>query len=82
MFGNGGAEANTQYSTWSCSQLQSGAYMGAPLYTGPLYNCTSGGYMNRLSTTNLTSGETCMYGNGGTVNNDQYSTWSCSQLQS
>ena len=37
--------------------------------------------MNRLSTTNLTSGETCMFGNGGTVNNDQYSTWSCTQLR-
>lgn len=22
-----------------------------------------------------------MYGNGGTVNNDQYATWSCTQLQ-
>lgn len=81
MYGNGGTEANTQYSSWSCTQIQSGA-SGTPLYTGPLYNCTCGGYMNRLSTTNLTSGETCMFGNGGTVNNDQYSTWSCTQLQS
>ncbi len=80
MFGNGGTEASAQYSTWSCTQLQSGA-PAAPLYTGPLYNCTCGGYMNRLSTLNLSAGQTCMFGNGGTVNNDQYSSWSCSELQ-
>jgi len=50
-------------------------------YNGPLWRCTCGGYINMLTTSNLIYGETCVFGNGGTANNVQYSAWSCTQVQ-
>ncbi len=50
-------------------------------YNGPLWKCTCGGYINMLTTSNLIFGETCVHGNGGTANNVQYSSWSCTQVQ-
>lgn len=50
--------------------------------SGPeLWKCTCGGYMNMVTTQNLTAGETCVFGNGGTANNVQYSSWSCTKIQ-
>ncbi len=36
--------------------------------------------MNMVTTSNLTFGETCIFGNGGTANNVQYSSWSCTKI--
>jgi len=33
-----------------------------------------------VTTQNLTAGETCVFGNGGTANNVQYSSWSCTKI--
>lgn len=46
-----------------------------------LWKCTCGGYINMVTTQNLTFGETCVFGNGGTASNVQYSSWSCTKIQ-
>jgi hypothetical protein len=45
-----------------------------------LWKCTCGGYMNMVTTSNLIYGETCIFGNGGTASNVQYSSWSCTKI--
>ncbi|MCB9806297.1 hypothetical protein H6768_00005 [Candidatus Peribacteria bacterium] len=34
-----------------------------------------------VTTQNLIFGETCVFGNGGTAANVQYSSWSCTKIQ-
>ncbi|MEZ4815372.1 MAG: hypothetical protein R3A80_09250 [Bdellovibrionota bacterium] len=64
-----------------CKSLPPSAPSASSGYTGPLWKCTCGGYINMVTTSNLIYGETCVFGNGGTANNVQYSSWSCTQLQ-